>query len=89
MSESSSIDVSDLLEQIQELQSEEDQTSLYSWIAFALAVLFPSGYLAYKSIKHSKCSSKCCGNTFDIQFSATSPKTPPPANKNINPMTEP
>lgn len=62
-------------EKLEELQSEEDDTSMYSYIAFGLSIMLPVVYATYKGIKKSSCSSKCCGASFDIQLSrkASSP----------------
>ena len=62
-------------EKLEELQSEEDNASMYSYISFGLVVMLPVVYATYKGIKRSSCSSKCCGASLDIQLSrkASSP----------------
>lgn len=66
---SSSLDINNLLEELEDLQSEEDTTSLYTWVAFGLSILAPTAYMVYKGMKRSSCSSKCCGASLDIQMS--------------------
>jgi hypothetical protein len=67
--------INDILEDLQSNTNSENQ--LLSTIAIVLSSVIPIAYVAYKSMKKLKVSSKCCGSEVDIQV-GTPPSTEKP-----------